>query len=256
MMKNKVKKITYITIILSIVLVISLIILMVININKIYSEYKNKIIAAEHNYNDSFEELVDNYEEASSSIGKTVEESKESIEIENNRKEQQEENKKENQKIEIKETKVEEKIKTEVVEEKPQPDPTFIYPVEGNIFKEFNKENLVYSETLKEWTTHTGVDIEAETATVVKASAEGSIKAIKNDPRYGITVIISHVNGYETRYSNLLTAEFVKEGEDVKQGQTIGTVGNTATFEIADKPHLHFELLKNAEYLNPVLYIK
>ena len=42
----------------------------------------------------------------------------------------------------------------------------------------------------------------------------------------------------------------------IKQGQTIGTVGNTATFEIADDPHLHFEILKDGEYVDPNLYIK
>ena len=135
-------------------------------------------------------------------------------------------------------------------------DPIFIKPVEGEIIKEFAKDNLVYSNTLKEWVTHMGVDIKADKTTVVKASEEGTIKSIKNDPRYGITVVIEHVNGYSTIYSNLLTAEFIKEGEKVKKGQTIGTVGNTAIFEIADETHLHFEILKDNEYLDPALYIK
>ena len=136
------------------------------------------------------------------------------------------------------------------------PDPIFIKPVEGETLRNFAKETLVYSETLKEWITHNGIDIKADKTTIVKSAAEGTIKSIKNDPRYGITVVIEHVNGYVTIYSNLLTAEFVKEGEEVKQGQTIGTVGNTATFEIADEYHLHFEMLKNNEYLNPKDYIK
>lgn len=136
------------------------------------------------------------------------------------------------------------------------PDPTFIKPVEGEILKEFASESLIYSETLKEWVTHNGIDIKAEKTTTVKASAEGTIKSIKNDPRYGITVVIEHTNGYVSVYSNLLTAEFVKENEKIQQGQTIGTVGNTATFEIADETHLHFEILKNNEYLNPSEYVK
>lgn len=135
-------------------------------------------------------------------------------------------------------------------------DPEFKKPVEGEIAREFAKDNLVYSNTLEEWITHKGIDIKADKTTVVKASAEGSIKSIKNDPRYGLTVVIEHVNGYETVYSNLLTAEFVVEGETVKEGQTIGTVGNTATFEIADEPHLHFEILKDGENLDPELYLK
>lgn len=131
----------------------------------------------------------------------------------------------------------------------------FIKPVEGEIIKEFAKDKLVYSETLKEWVTHNGIDIKSESKTIVKASEKGTIKSIKNDPRYGITVVIEHKEGYVTVYSNLLTAEFVKEGEKVESGQTIGTVGNTAAFEIADESHLHFEMIKDNEYLDPNLYI-
>lgn len=140
--------------------------------------------------------------------------------------------------------------------EKAEKEPSFIKPVEGEIQKEFAKDTLVYSETLKEWITHMGIDIKADKTTIVKAAEEGTIKSIKNDPRYGITVVIEHLNGYTTVYSNLLTAEFVKEGEKVKQSQTIGTVGNTATFEIADNYHLHFEILKDGENVDPSLYIK
>lgn len=135
-------------------------------------------------------------------------------------------------------------------------DPTFQKPVTGEIVKEFAKDKLVYSNTLGEWITHMGIDIKADKTTVVKASAEGTIKSIKNDPRYGLTVVIEHANGFTSVYSNLLTAEFVIEGEKVKQGQTIGTVGTTATFEISDEAHLHFEIKKDGENLDPELYIK
>lgn len=134
--------------------------------------------------------------------------------------------------------------------------PTFIKPVEGEISKEYAKESLVYSETLQEWTTHLGIDIKAEKTTVVKASADGKVKSIKTDPRYGLSIIIEHQNGFESLYANLLTTEFVQVGEEVKQGQSIGTVGNTATFEIADDAHLHFEISKNGENVDPNAYIK
>ena len=64
--------------------------------------------------------------------------------------------------------------KNEVKEETKQEakEPTFIKPVEGEMLKEYAKDNLVYSETLKEWITHTGVDIRAEKTTVVKAAEE------------------------------------------------------------------------------------
>ena len=132
----------------------------------------------------------------------------------------------------------------------------FIFPVEGEVIKEFAKDNLIYSETLEEWITHTGIDIKAERTTVVKATADGTVKTIKNDPRYGLTVTIEHNDGYTSIYSSLLSAEFVKEGEKVSQGQTIGTVGNSSVFEVAEDNHLHFELLKDGSNINPEIYLK
>lgn len=133
---------------------------------------------------------------------------------------------------------------------------TFIKPVDGEVLRGFAKDNLIYSETLKEWITHTGIDIKANKTEVVKSSADGKVKSIKNDPRYGITVVVEHEDGFTTLYANLLTAEFVVVGENVKQGQTLGTIGNTATFEIADESHLHFEIFKDDESVDPSVYIK
>lgn len=134
-------------------------------------------------------------------------------------------------------------------------DPEFKMPVTGDIMKEFAENKLVYSNTLDLWATHNGIDIQAEKTSVVKASADGTITSIKNDPRYGLTIIMEHVNGYKTIYANLLSTEFVKEGEKVKQGQSIATVGNSGAFEISDEPHLHFELIKDNEQQDPELYL-
>jgi len=140
-----------------------------------------------------------------------------------------------------------------VAEEK---EPVFQNPIEnGEIMKEFANENLVYSETLEEWITHLGIDIKAPKTTVVKAAEEGTVESIKNDPRYGLTIIVKHAKDYKTVYSNLLTTEFVAVGDKVQKGQSLGTVGNSAAFEIADEPHLHFEIIKNSEKVNPTLYI-
>lgn len=151
--------------------------------------------------------------------------------------------------------KIEEATKTDRTNKKIA-DPTFIKPVEGDIIKEFADNKLVYSSTLDVWTIHNGIDIGAEKTTVVKAAAEGKVSSIKNDPRYGLTIIIEHANGYKTVYSNLLSTEFVVEEEQVEQGQSIGTIGNTAAFEVSDEPHLHFELLKENKQQDPELYIK
>lgn len=132
----------------------------------------------------------------------------------------------------------------------------FIKPVDGEIKEVFSMDSLTYSNTLQEWITHRGIDIKADKTTVVKASADGTVKAIKEDPRYGLSITIEHKDGFQTVYSSLLSSEFVKEGDSVKQGQSIGTVGNSAVFESLDGSHLHFEILKDGEYVNPDIYIK
>lgn len=187
-------------------------------------------------------------ESASSSIGKTVEESQNNITEENKTEEIKENTTKQET------TKTTSKATTK--EKEAEKDPVFESPIAGEVMKEFAKDSLIYSNTLKEWTTHLGVDIKAEKATVVKAAADGTVKDIKNDPRFGLTIIIEHSNGFETRYANLLTTEFVSEGEQVKVGQTIGTVGDSAVYEIVDESHLHFEILKDNENVNPSEYIK
>ena len=148
------------------------------------------------------------------------------------------------------------KASTSEAKEETKKELSFERPVEGEIMKAYAKDNLVYSETLQEWTTHLGIDIKADKTTVVKAAEAGTVKTIKNDPRYGLTITIEHADGYQTVYANLLSSEFVVEGEKVEKGQSIGTIGNTATFEIADEPHLHFEILKDSVQIDPSTYIK
>ena len=202
---------------------------------------------------------AENTTEASSKIGKSVEESKNDI-TENKVEKEQPENEytdvQENKKI-AKQTVSTKKDEKKTDKKKEEKEPEFVSPIDNaQIIKEFASDKLVYSETLKEWITHLGIDIKAEKGTVVKATEAGTVKAIKNDPRYGLTVIIEHNKNYQTLYANLLTTEFVSEGDKVKKGQTIGTVGDTAVYEIVDEPHLHFEIIKHGINQNPVDYIK
>ena len=200
-------------------------------------------------------------EEASTSIGKTVDESKkeentntEKIAI--NTSNINNTTSKNTNTTKSKKSANTNSTKTETTSAQETKDEGFIRPVDGDILKEYAKDNLIFSQTLNEWVTHTGIDIRAEKTEVVKASASGTVKTIKNDPRYGLTITIEHENGIRTVYANLLTSEFVVEGEKVKQGQTIGTVGNTAVFESSDDTHLHFEILKDNVNVDPTTYLK
>lgn len=134
-------------------------------------------------------------EQASSQVGKSINEVKEESNVlvvdteeDTNKNEVQEIQEKEVTTKTTKNTestdKNTENKKQATVEKKA--DPVFSMPVEGEIIKEYAKDKLVYSDTLKEWVTHAGIDIKADKTTVVKASEEGTVKSIKNDPRYRI----------------------------------------------------------------------
>lgn len=159
----------------------------------------------------------------------------------------------------VKEDEKEEEMVKENIENQEsifQEELTFQAPVAGEIIKDYAMDTLIYSKTLDEWCTHSGIDIKADKSAVVCASEKGTIESIKNDPRYGLSIIINHGNSFKTVYANLLSTEFVKEGEIVEKGQTIATVGETASFEIADEPHLHFEMYKSGIAVNPTIYFK
>lgn len=211
---------------------------------------------------------IQNTESASTEIGKSVEESKNEINTTNTTNQANTTNKvqtnnttnqtKENTTNTTKSTNTA-NVKTNTKDTQPKEtkkELSFIKPVDGEVVREFAQDNLVYSETLKEWTTHAGMDIKADKTTVVKAAEAGTVKSIKNDPRYGLTIVIEHDDNFQSVYSNLLTSEFVVEGEKVEKGQSIGTVGNTAVFEIADESHLHFEIWKDSLPVDPSIYIK
>lgn len=130
---------------------------------------------------------------------------------------------------------------------------SFIYPIQKGEYKITSTFGERMHPIKKKLMMHNGVDFAAKTGTNVKASASGKIiKREFKENSYGNVLVIEHVNGHVTLYSQL--SEFKSElGELVKQGDIIGLVGSSG---MSTGPHLHFELRKNDEYLNPEDYLK
>lgn len=132
-----------------------------------------------------------------------------------------------------------------------------ISPVEGGtISKAYSGNDLIYSVTLDQYIVHSGIDIEAAPDTPVKAVKGGTITRVYNDDKMGITIEVSHGNGYVSRYCNLSTDRMVGEGDVVEAGDIISGVGITALFESGDPPHLHFEVLKDGNAVDPSEFVK
>ena len=133
--------------------------------------------------------------------------------------------------------------------------PAFQAPVSGSIQAEYSMDKLVFSPTFNEWRTHSGVDISAPRGEVVRSVGNGTVAEIKNDPRFGFTVVVDHKNGYKSLYANLASDQTIQVGQEVKIGDPIGAVGATAIFESAEPTHLHFELYKENKLVDPAAYI-
>jgi murein DD-endopeptidase MepM/ murein hydrolase activator NlpD len=98
------------------------------------------------------------------------------------------------------------------------------------------------------WANHQGVDIGAPAGTEVRATQQGKIKVAGNQGAYGNVIIIEHANGYETVYGHLSGFAKINLDQIVPQGALLGYVGSTGR---STGPHLHYELRKYGEAINP-----
>lgn len=97
---------------------------------------------------------------------------------------------------------------------------------------------------------HLGVDFAADTGTPVRAVADGEVEFAGFRGAAGNMVAITHAHGYRTAYAHLHTiARGLKRGDRVRQGQVIGTVGNTGRSTGA---HLHFAVKHNGNFIDPL----
>lgn len=133
----------------------------------------------------------------------------------------------------------------------PEPESRYQPPVDGSIIRIFAINSLIYSETLNQWMTHSGVDIAGSKGSEVRSIAEGTVENVYNDDMLGMTVVISHANGCVSMYSNLDEDVDVSIGDTVRSRQVIGRIGATAISECLERSHLHFELHINGEPVNP-----
>ncbi|MDO4260560.1 MAG: peptidoglycan DD-metalloendopeptidase family protein [Eubacteriales bacterium] len=100
-------------------------------------------------------------------------------------------------------------------------------------------------------TYHKGIDIGASTGSSIVAAASGRVTTSAYSSSAGNYVVISHGNGISTVYMHA-SARYVSEGDVVTQGQSIAAVGSTG---YSTGPHLHFGVIVNGSYVNPLNYV-
>ena len=136
--------------------------------------------------------------------------------------------------------------------------PAFTLPVNGTLSKKHDATAQVFSNTMKDYRVHLGVDINTEQNAAVCAAADGTVSQIWEDALMGYCVAVVHGGDACTVYKNLAETlpEGIEEGVSVKAGQTIGYVGESAMVEIAEEPHLHFEMTVNGIAVDPLAYFE
>ncbi len=99
---------------------------------------------------------------------------------------------------------------------------------------------------------HGGIDLAARYGTEVPAAADGTVVSAGEQGGYGLTVVVKHRDGFQTRYAHLSSID-VHEGDAVGKGELLGRVGSTGR---STGPHLHFEVLKGGQRIDPDRFVK
>lgn len=122
-------------------------------------------------------------------------------------------------------------------------------PFHGRITSTFgHRENPFGGANVE---THKGLDIAGPFGSPVKAMAMGTVEFAGLRGGFGNCIMIKHANGFETLYGHL-SKILVRVGDKVEIGQTIGNVGSTGR---STGPHLHYEIHKNGQKINPQSFL-
>ena len=99
---------------------------------------------------------------------------------------------------------------------------------------------------------HTGMDFKSAEGEIVMSTADGIVVENSVDSYRGQFILIKHDDSFSSSYSHLKSAT-VKVGDNIKEGQVIGYVGNTG---LSKGSHLHYEVLKNGKAVDPKDYLR
>jgi len=122
------------------------------------------------------------------------------------------------------------------------------------VLKEYSGTQLQFNSTMNRWQSHRALNLGAATGTEVLATYAGVVRSVTTTI-HGTTVTIDHGEGLATVFQSLDRNVVVTPNQRVEQGQKIGTVGTTSTFEFTSTPHVRIEVLKDGTRVNPANFI-
>lgn len=128
--------------------------------------------------------------------------------------------------------------------------PSYVLPLEAAVVKEYSAETPIFNKTMGDFRTHSGVDFEGNEGDEVVAVGNGIVSRVSVDSLWGYVIEIDH-GDFTARYIGLSQDNAVGINDEVKIGQKLGVLSSIPA-EKEDGAHLHFEVLKDGKYVEPV----
>lgn len=127
---------------------------------------------------------------------------------------------------------------------------TYILPCEGEIIRPYSPEIPIYCETMGDWRTHSGVDFAVKESEEVLSVGDGKVSKVIVDSAYGYTVEVDY-GDFTARYCGLKQGECVGINQILNKGDFVGKVADVPV-ENKQGVHLHFEIVRDGDYADPI----
>jgi murein DD-endopeptidase MepM/ murein hydrolase activator NlpD len=124
------------------------------------------------------------------------------------------------------------------------------------VTREYSEQEPSYSKTLNLWEIHKGLDVSANENQQIKSLLAGKIVSVFKDDKHGMSVKVKSENDIVVVYSNLNEKIEVKKDQTIKEGGSLGIVGDTSAVESEEGTHVHIEAFKGKESIDPMSLIK
>lgn len=134
-------------------------------------------------------------------------------------------------------------------------DKTLTWPVSGDVILPYSMETTVYFKTLDQYQCNPGMLVAAGNGTTVQNAFLGKVTKVTSDNTYGNMVTLYLGNDYSIVYGQL-DAVYVKEGDYVKAGASIGTVGNPTDSFAEEGSHLFFQMYQGDKTVDPMIFME
>ena len=136
-------------------------------------------------------------------------------------------------------------------EQKPAETTTFAAPSTGTVTNDYTASSVFYNQSLGKYETHEAIDFVSDSDKNVYASADGTVIEADYNILDGYYVVIEHEDSITTKYCSLAAEVPVEVGDTVKGGDVIGEMSDSMGSEYLDGVHLHFEVYRDGELINP-----